>query len=61
MCEFNVILDGKIVFGDVIYAKVEGSIVTVRNVIGETKAYENVRITEVDVAAARFVLETVRI
>ncbi|MDR2720465.1 MAG: CooT family nickel-binding protein [Nitrososphaerota archaeon] len=61
MCEFNVILDGQTVFSDVIYAKVEGSVVTVRNILGEAKEYRNVKITEVDVTTTRFVLETVKI
>ena len=57
MCEFNVILDGQTVFGDVIYAKVEGSTIVVRNILGEAKEYRNVKITEVDVITARLVLE----
>ncbi len=60
MCEFNVILDGKKVFSDVIYAKVEGTKVTVRTIIGEAKEYENVKIAEVDVTTTRLVLETVK-
>jgi predicted RNA-binding protein len=60
MCEFNVILDGQIVFNDVIYAKVEGRTVTVRSIIGEDKEYKDVKITEVDVTTARFVLETIK-
>ena len=57
MCEFNVILDGQMVFGDVIYAKVDGSTIIVRNILGEAKEYKNVKITEVDVITARLVLE----
>ena len=37
MCEFNVILNGKVQFKDAIYAKVEGDNVTVKNILGEAK------------------------
>lgn len=57
MCEFNVILNGKSVFRDVIYAKTdEKGNVTVKNVLGETKQFPNCKITEVDVNAARLIL-----
>jgi predicted RNA-binding protein len=61
MCEFNVILDGQTVFNDVIYAKIDGSTVIVRNIIGAAKEYKNVKVTEVDVTTARFVLETIKV
>ncbi|NWG10507.1 CooT family nickel-binding protein [Candidatus Bathyarchaeota archaeon] len=56
MCEFNVILNGKTVFNDVIYAKVETNTVTVKNVLGETKQFRNCKITEIDVNATRLTL-----
>jgi predicted RNA-binding protein len=40
MCEFNVILNGKTVFRDVVYAKTEGSNVTVKSVLGEAKEFK---------------------
>jgi predicted RNA-binding protein len=60
MCEFNVILDGQTVFSDVIYAKIDNCIVIVRNIIGDAREYVNVKVTEVDVTTARFVLETIK-
>ncbi|MDR2707933.1 MAG: CooT family nickel-binding protein [Nitrososphaerota archaeon] len=60
MCEFNIILDGQKVFSDVIYAKVEGNTVTVKNIIGDSKEYQNVKITEIDVTTTRLVLETIK-
>jgi predicted RNA-binding protein len=60
MCEFNIILDGQKVFSDVIYAKVEGNTVTVKNIIGDSNEYKNVKVTEIDVTIARLVLETVK-
>jgi len=58
MCEFNVILNGKILFKDTIYAKTENNSVIVRNVLGETEEFKNCKITLVDVNSARLVLET---
>jgi predicted RNA-binding protein len=56
MCEFNVILNGKTQFKDVVYAKVEGNNVTVKNILGEAKEFKNCKIIEVDVNATRLVL-----
>ena len=56
MCEFNVIFNGKTQFKDVVYAKVEGVNVIVKNVLGETKEFKNCFVTEVDVNSTRLVL-----
>jgi predicted RNA-binding protein len=56
MCEFNVILNGKTMFKDVVYAKTEGTTVTVKNILGEAKEFKNCKIAEVDVNATRLVL-----
>ncbi len=56
MCEFNVILNGKTVFKDVVYAKVENGNVTVKNVLGEAKEFQNCTITLVDVNSTKLVL-----
>jgi predicted RNA-binding protein len=56
MCEFNVILNGKTQFKDVVYAKAENGNVTVKNILGETKEFKNCMIVEVDVNATRLVL-----
>jgi len=58
MCEFNVILEGKTVIKDVIYAKTDGGTVTVKSVLGETKHFKNCRIVEVDVNQTRLVLSS---
>lgn len=60
MCEFNVILNGKTVFKDVVYAKAENANVAVRSILGEAKEFKNCRITEVDVNATRLVLTAVK-
>lgn len=60
MCEFNVIVNGKVEFKDVIYAKVNGNTVTAKNIIGEAKEFKNVKITEVDVTTTRLVLAEIK-
>jgi len=60
MCEFNVILNGKTVFKDVVYAKMENNNITVKDVLGQTKQFKNCKITEVDVNSTRLVLSTIK-
>jgi predicted RNA-binding protein len=60
MCEFNVILNGETMFKDVVYAKTEGTTVTVKNVLGEAKELKNCKITEVDVNTTRLVLTALK-
>jgi len=47
---------GEIVFKDAVYAKVDGNNVTVRDVLGIARTFENSRIAEVDVNGERLVL-----
>jgi predicted RNA-binding protein len=56
MCEFKVILNGREVWNDVVYAKVENGKVMLRNVAGEMKEFRNCKIVEVDVNTTRLVL-----
>jgi predicted RNA-binding protein len=56
MCEFNVILDGKTLFKDVVYAKMDKGNVTVKSILGEAKEFKDCKIVEVDVNATRLVL-----
>ncbi len=60
MCEFNVILNGETQFKDLIYAKIEGDNVIVKNILGETKEFKNCKIVEVDVNYARLVLSVMK-
>ena len=60
MCEFSVLLRDKIVFEDVVYAKVDGNKVTVRDILGVSKIFENCTIEEVDVRSERLVLQTAK-
>lgn len=58
MCEFKVFLEGKEVFRDVIYAKVEGKDLILRDVMGETRRIPDSRIVEIDVASTKLVIES---
>ena len=60
MCEFNVILNGKVQIKDVIYAKVEADNITVKTVLGETKEFKNCKIVDVDVPNTRLVLASLK-
>jgi predicted RNA-binding protein len=60
MCEFNIILDGEILFKDAVYAKTEGNNVTVKNVLGEAREFKNCKITEVNVNTTRLILTAVK-
>jgi predicted RNA-binding protein len=56
MCEFNVILDGKVQCRDIIYAKVDGDKVIVKNILGQAQEFPNCTIVEVDVPNTRLIL-----
>jgi len=56
MCEFKVFLDGEKVAEDVIYARVEDTRVTVRDILGIPVVLEGVKIMEIDVMSTRLVL-----
>jgi predicted RNA-binding protein len=60
MCEFNVILNGKVQFKDVIYSKVDGDKVVVKNIMGEAREFPNCRIAEVDVPNTRLILNSLK-
>jgi len=60
MCEFNGIIVGKIQFKDVIYSKVDGENVIVRNILGQGQEFKGYRIVEVDVPNTRLVLTAIK-
>ena len=60
MCEFNVILNGKTLVKDVVYAKTENDNVIVKNILGKAKEFKNCQITEVDVNSTRLVLTALK-
>lgn len=60
MCEFNIIIEGEKVYGDVVYAKHEENEVILKTILGEIKKIQNCRIIEVDVNNAKLVLEKIK-
>jgi len=58
MCEFKVILDGEIVFKDVVYAKMESNKIILRDVLGESREFKKCKIVEIDVNSTRLVLSS---
>jgi predicted RNA-binding protein len=58
MCEFKVILNGETVFKDAVLAKVKGSNVSVKDVLGQSKEFKNCKILEVNVNSTRLVLSS---
>ena len=58
MCEFSVLLQDKMVFKDAVYAKADGNKVIVKDVLGDSKVFENCKIVEVDVNSERLVLSS---
>ena len=58
MCEFTVFKKGEVVFKGAVYARSDGSKVTVRDILGVSKTFENCTIEEVDVQSERLVLQT---
>lgn len=58
VCEFKVMKKGEVVFEDAVHAKADGNRVTVRDVLGTSKTFENSRIMEVDVQSERLLLDS---
>ena len=58
MCEFKVVVNEETVFKDVVYAKVKGDNVAVKDVLGQSKEFKNCKILEVDVNSTRLVLSS---
>lgn len=61
MCEFKVILNGEILFQDVVCAKAEGNKIIVKNVLGEAKEFKNCKIDEVNVNTTKLILKTTKL
>ena len=61
MCEFRVILDGKQIMEEVIYAKMDGEKIILRDIIGDEKTVENATILEVNVLNTLLTLQHTKI
>lgn len=59
MCELTVLRKDEVVFENAIYAKVDGSKVTVRDVLGVSKVFDDCTIGEVDISKERLLLRPI--
>ncbi|MEM2228215.1 MAG: CooT family nickel-binding protein [Candidatus Bathyarchaeia archaeon] len=59
MCEFKVILDGNVIFENVVYVKVNGEKIILKNILGVLKEVKKCKIVEVDVNSERLTLSSI--
>lgn len=57
MCEFKVFVDGEKVMEDVIYAKANENGVVLRDILGESRIFEDRSIEEVNVYSTHLILK----
>ena len=60
MCEFKVYLDGEKVAEDIIYARIEGNKVTIRDILGRPTVFDDTRLDELNVMTTRLLLSTIK-
>jgi predicted RNA-binding protein len=56
MCEFKVLLDGKKIFEEAVYARTEDNSIILRNILGEPAVFNDCFIKEVNVASEELIL-----
>lgn len=56
MCEFDILLDGEKIFEEAVYLKRDGTVLLARDILGNEKSIEDVRIEEIDVSSERLIL-----
>lgn len=59
MCELTVRRKDEVVFDNAVYAKAEGNKVTVRDVLGVSKVFDDCTIGEVDISKERLLLKPI--
>jgi predicted RNA-binding protein len=57
MCEFKVLLEGREIMRDVIYAQQKGDDVIIKDIIGKEMLVEEAKIIEVNVFSTKLILE----
>jgi predicted RNA-binding protein len=57
MCEFKVLLEGREIMRDVIYAQQKGDDVIIKDIIGKEVLLEEAKIIEVNVFSTKLILE----
>ncbi|MCW4023078.1 MAG: CooT family nickel-binding protein [archaeon] len=60
MCELKVVVNGKKVFENAIYAKTNDNNVVVKDIMGQTKDFKNHRILEVNIASEQLTLSPIK-
>lgn len=60
MCEYKVYLDGKLVGDDIVYVKLEGDHLILRNALGLETRIEGCEVVEVDSLRERIVLRPIK-
>lgn len=60
MCEFKVFLDGEKVAEDIVYAKIEGDQITIRDILGRPTVFESARLDELNVMTTRLVMSRIK-
>ncbi len=59
MCEFKVFLDGEKVAEDIVYARVDGKRVIVRDILGRPTVFDDVRLDELNVMTTKLILTSI--
>ena len=60
MCELKVIIENKVEFENVIYAKSIENSVVVKDILGKSKEFKNYKITEVDISKEHLTLSPLK-
>jgi predicted RNA-binding protein len=60
MCEFKVMINGKTVFKDAVYAKSDGNRIIVKDILGDIKEFQNYKITELNINTQQLILLAIK-
>ena len=56
MCEFKVLINGKIMFRDAVYAQSNGQKIIVKDILGDSQEFQHYTISEVNVKTQQLIL-----
>ncbi len=60
MCEFKVMINGKTVFKDAVYAKSDGNRIIVKDILGDVKEFQNYKIIELNINTKQLILLAIK-
>ena len=60
MCEFKVFLDGEKIAEDIVYAKIEGDQITLRDILGRPTVLTSTRLDELNVMTTNLLLSKIK-